>query len=91
MLSEGRPGIDDKFSLKDGEKSLQISSRSFEWHVRWGVAAECTSGQLQLNLAKENYERSGLAGQAVKDGGRKHLKTRFGTSVTDGRCSSTYL
>ncbi len=49
------------------------------------------SGQLQLNLAKENYERSGLAGQAVKDGGRKHLKTRFGTSVTDGRCSSTYL
>ena len=38
-------------------------------------------GQLRLELGKEAYERSGLAGKAISDGGRKHVKSRFGMSV----------
>ncbi|KAA6406916.1 MAG: hypothetical protein FRX48_09214 [Lasallia pustulata] len=51
MLSEGRPGVDNVFSLKDGI--------------------------LRLELAKESYERAGLVGKPVRDGGRKHIKTRY--------------
>lgn len=40
-----------------------------------------SSGQLHLELAKETYERSGLVGKAVSDGGRKHVRTRFGMSI----------
>ena len=40
-------------------------------------------GRLHLDLAKENYERSGLVGKPVDDGGRKHVKTRFGRSAID--------
>ena len=35
-------------------------------------------GELRLDLAKENYERSGLVGKPIRDGGRKHMKTRYG-------------
>ncbi|KAL6717877.1 hypothetical protein ACLMJK_003962 [Lecanora helva] len=55
MVSEGRPGIDDKYTLKDGT--------------------------LRLELAKENYERSGLLGKAISDGGRKHMETRFAVEI----------
>lgn len=34
-------------------------------------------GVLCLELAKESYERSGLVGKPMRDGGRKHLKTRY--------------
>jgi ribonucleases P/MRP protein subunit RPP40 len=38
------------------------------------------------------YERAGLAGKAIQDGGRKHIKTRYGEKarlllVIEGRCS----
>ena len=69
MLSEGRPGIDDKYSLKDGDLSLELLS-----HSKLSVAI----GVLRLDLAKENYERCGLVGKAVQDGGRKHVKSRYG-------------
>ncbi len=69
MLSEGRPGIDDKYSLKDGTLSLERLS-----HSKLSVAI----GVLRLDLAKENYERCGLVGKAIQDGGRKHMKSRFG-------------
>lgn len=36
-------------------------------------------GILRLELAKESYERAGLVGKATRDGGRKHIKTRYGT------------
>lgn len=39
------------------------------------------SGQLRLELAKEKYECSGLVGKAISDGGRKHVKTRYGVFV----------
>ena len=34
-------------------------------------------GILRLDLPKDVYERTGLVGKAIQDGGRKHLKTRF--------------
>lgn len=36
------------------------------------------SGILRLELGKENYERCGLTGKPIRDGGRKHIKTRYG-------------
>ncbi|KAI9735137.1 MAG: hypothetical protein M1834_001725 [Cirrosporium novae-zelandiae] len=51
MLSEGRPGVDNVFSL--------------------------INGTLRLNLDKETYERAGLVGRSIRDGGRKHVKARY--------------
>jgi ribonuclease P/MRP protein subunit RPP40 len=51
MLSEGRPGIDDVFSLYDGT--------------------------LRLELGRAAYERCGLQGTPIEDGGKKHKKARF--------------
>jgi len=36
------------------------------------------SGVLRLELPKEVYERVGLVGTPIRDGGRKHLKSRYG-------------
>ena len=69
MLSEGRPGIDDKYSLKDGNRSLEPLS-----HSKLSVAI----GVLRLDLAKEIYERCGLVGKVIQGGGRKHVKSRYG-------------
>ncbi|MCJ1240112.1 hypothetical protein MMC14_008112 [Varicellaria rhodocarpa] len=55
MLSEGRPGIDNLYSLKDG--------------------------LLRLELPKEVYERAGLVGKPIRDGGRKHMKTRYAIEI----------
>ena len=38
-------------------------------------------GQLSLELPKEVYERTGLVGHVIQDGGRKHIKTRYGASA----------
>ena len=35
------------------------------------------NGTLRLELPKEVYERTGLVGSAIRDGGRKHVKTHF--------------
>lgn len=35
-------------------------------------------GILRLEVSKALYERSGLNGKPIPDGGRKHLKTRYG-------------
>ena len=51
MLSQGRPGIDNLFWLKNGI--------------------------LHLELPKSLYERTGLEGKPIRDGGQKHVKTRF--------------
>jgi len=34
-------------------------------------------GVLRLELPKELYERAGLVGTAIRDGGRKHIKARY--------------
>jgi Ribonuclease P 40kDa (Rpp40) subunit len=34
-------------------------------------------GVLRLELDKESYQRSGLQGQPVPSGGRKHVKARY--------------
>ncbi|KAF1981102.1 hypothetical protein K402DRAFT_387105 [Aulographum hederae CBS 113979] len=51
MLSEGRPGVDNRFELKDGI--------------------------LRIEVDRATYERCGLQGKPISDGGRKHVKTRF--------------
>lgn len=75
MLSEGRPGVDDRYSLKDGKLVPERSCLP-------SCAIECwlilISGVLRLELAKDKYERCGLVGQPVRDAGRKHFKTRYG-------------
>ena len=68
MLSEGRPGLDDKYFFNNG-----IVTRS---SIALGSAKKGV-GQLRLDLAKENYERSGMIGKPIRDGGRKHMKTRY--------------
>lgn len=35
-------------------------------------------GVLRLEVCKALYERSGLGGKPLRNGGRKHLKTRYG-------------
>lgn len=75
MLSEGRPGVDDRYSLKDGKLVPEC-----------GCSQSCAvdllliliSGILRLELAKDRYERCGLVGQSIRDAGRKHIKTRYG-------------
>ena len=37
-------------------------------------------GQLRLELPKDVYERTGLLGHPIMDGGRKHTKSRFGAA-----------
>lgn len=39
-------------------------------------------GVLRLELDRPTYEKCGLQGRAVEDGGRKHQKNRYGTSFT---------
>ncbi|BCR82865.1 ribonuclease P protein subunit p40 [Aspergillus chevalieri] len=51
MISEGRSGTDNVFSLRDGI--------------------------LRLELGKEIFERTGLAGKPIRGGGRKHAKERY--------------
>ncbi|OCK74639.1 hypothetical protein K432DRAFT_310335 [Lepidopterella palustris CBS 459.81] len=51
MLSEGRPGVDNVFSLY--------------------------GGVLKLELDRPTYERCGLVGKPIEDGGRKHKKARY--------------
>jgi ribonuclease P/MRP protein subunit RPP40 len=54
MLAEGRPLVDNVFSLYEGV--------------------------LRLELDRPTYERCGLQGNPIEDGGKKHQKARWGTS-----------
>ena len=42
----------------------------------WSESADI--GLLRLELPREIYERAGLMGKPIRDGGRKHMKTRYG-------------
>ena len=79
MLSEGRPGIDNLYSLQDGmctQSSLQGPPKSISIVIAKLVTHHL--GNLRLELGKESYERSGLSGKPIRDGGRKHIKARYG-------------
>jgi ribonuclease P/MRP protein subunit RPP40 len=52
MLSEGRPLVDNAFSLYDGV--------------------------LRIELDRPTYEKCGLQGNPIEDGGKKHQKARWG-------------
>jgi ribonuclease P/MRP protein subunit RPP40 len=55
MLAEGRPLVDNVFSLYEGV--------------------------LRLELDRPTYERCGLQGSPIEDGGKKHQKARWGMSL----------
>lgn len=82
MLSEGRPGIDNLYMLRNGMQSLIRSHLLFtllcfaKWLLRYLI------GVLRMELSKEKYERCGLSGQPICDGGRKHIKARYGECVS---------
>ena len=77
MLSEGRPGVDDRYSLKDG-KLVTMCCRAEMSALDSRLII--ISGILRLELARDKYERCGLVGEPIRDAGRKHMKTRFGRS-----------
>jgi hypothetical protein len=56
MLAEGRPLVDNVFSLYEGV--------------------------LRLELDRPTYERCGLQGNPIEDGGKKHQKARWGMTCT---------
>lgn len=79
MLSEGRPGLDELYSIRDGtQKPIHywVLTRLFVMII-WSEFINGV-GLLRLEMSKALYERSGLNGKPIPDGGRKHLKTRYG-------------
>ena len=85
MLSEGRPGLDNVYRLQEGMHYLGMNISFCTLH---GLNL---SGQLCLELPKEIYERTGLVGRVIQDGGRKHVKTRYGASAPRERQGSVEL
>ena len=74
MLSEGRPGIDNCFRLKDGTLGHLDILRVINVCQR---LITNQTGILTLELEKESYERAGLVGKSVWSGGRRHVKSRY--------------
>ena len=74
MLSEGRPGIHSKYSLYEGKHNFPLPAQNPRCRLK-------RIGILRLELPKEVYERTGLTGKVIRDGGRKHMKTRYGTKT----------
>ena len=62
--------------VKRGNVSMLSSGRS-------GIDTIYTvhEGILRLELPKELYERAGLVGRAIPDGGRKHIRNRFAVEL----------
>jgi len=73
MISEGRSGTDNVFSLRDGEclGDFCPPHRLVLTHGYWWL------GILRLELGKETFERTGLSGKPIRGGGRKHAKERY--------------
>ena len=82
MLSEGRSGVDNLFSFRQGKGASMSLIRVISYPY---------TGVLRLELPKEVYERAGLVGKPIPDGGRKHMKNRFGKSLSIVRPSSGLL
>ena len=67
MISEGRSGLDNVFTLKDGARTIFFPSTLANDHL----------GILRLELGKEVFERTGLTGKPIRSGARKHAKERY--------------
>jgi hypothetical protein len=52
---------------------------SFSDDEIWRILAEHFLGILKLELDRPTYERCGLEGKPIEDGGRKHQKARYCT------------
>lgn len=84
MLSEGRRGIDNVFSLRDGMFAFSANMNNTT-SCRREIDSDSFLGVLRLELDRAMYERCGLEGQPIPHGGRKHTKERFGTDMPDSR------
>lgn len=62
--------------IKTGSIALQSAGRP-------GVDSVYSlyNGVLRLELPRDRYERAGLSGSPIRDGGRKHMKERFAVDV----------
>lgn len=75
MISEGFPGTDNVYTLKDGVLKY---SHTFSRHSnKYRINAFGYTGILRLELPKDVLERTGLTGRPIKSGGRKHTKERY--------------
>ena len=84
MLSEGRVGIDNTFSLCDG-MSLSDGIRPFSFElVVSSFFVPSRAGLLRLSLDRETYERAGLVGRPDGSARTKRGKSRFGVSLIPG-------
>jgi len=73
MLSQGRIGIDDVYSLRDGEPPTPVS--------RFRLLDADVSGVLTMFLDREAYERAGLVGKPHGVKGDRGLKPRWSTPL----------
>lgn len=80
MISEGRSGTDNVYSLKDGLSFHFPCILLRALHLSDQVPV--VTGILRLELDKATYERAGLVGKTIHGGGRKHVKERFGSVMT---------
>lgn len=71
MISEGRSGVDNVYSLRNG----------WCWHPDQRILRSrlIFPGILRLELDKASYEKAGLVGKPIRSGGRKHEKSRYRT------------
>lgn len=83
MLSEGHPSMDSRFSLYEGKHDMRYGASSRRLRLCACFGAERCVGILRLELLKEVYERTGLKGSLIGDGGRKHIKSRYSTVSLD--------
>jgi ribonuclease P/MRP protein subunit RPP40 len=69
MLSEGKIGVDNVYSLREGmTQDLDVK-----------VKLTCSLGVLTLHLNKESYERAGIVGQPEGVKGKRGTKPLCGT------------
>jgi ribonuclease P/MRP protein subunit RPP40 len=76
MLSEGRIGVDNVFSLSEGNFSV-LRLHDARWLTLIGI--------LTLHLDKETYERSGLVGKPEGIKGKREHRPRWSTSALASR------
>lgn len=77
MLSEGRMGIDNVYSLREGTWLHSKPWKVFHIHVK------CLSGILTLYLNKESYERAGLVGKPDGVKGKRGTRSRWGNVIPE--------
>jgi ribonuclease P/MRP protein subunit RPP40 len=76
MISEGRSGSDNVFTLRDGSFLFMLNPQEV-FSLQAQELTQIDAGILRMELGKEIYERTGLTGKVFRSGGRKHAKERY--------------